>query len=309
MLINMLIYACFIRGRGLGDALGRFLHRMLPALNRLALRASATGTAADDALGLPELVAAVLAAIDDDDYDAVCKTAGSWCRAFEASGPSCRDAHDTWRALAARVFPGAPTLDKDNAQANFYALCRRANLYRSGHGRLSGSGDEDVRAFVMAAVKHSGYALRYADAPLKKDPEIVLAAVRQSGAALTYADEDLKKNRKIVLAAVNKDGYALRYADEDLKKDREIVLAAVTRNGQVLRYADALLKKDREIVLAAVNQDGYALRYADEDLKRDHKIVMAAVTRNGHALRYADGSLQNDPEIVLAAATAVAAAM
>ena len=81
------------------------MHRMLPALNRLALRASATGTAADDALGLPELVAAVLAAIDDDDYDAVCKTAGSWCRALEASGLSCRDAHGTWRALAARVFP------------------------------------------------------------------------------------------------------------------------------------------------------------------------------------------------------------
>ena len=116
--------------KGLGGALDRFLHRMLPALNRLALRASATGTAADDALGLPELVAAVLAAIDDDDYDAVCKTAGSWCRALEASGPSCRDAHDTWRALAARVFTGAPTLDRDNAQANFYALCRRANEYR-----------------------------------------------------------------------------------------------------------------------------------------------------------------------------------
>jgi len=81
---------------------------MLPSLNRLALRASATGTAADDALGLPELMAAVLAAIDDDDYDAVCKTAGSWCRAFEASGPSCRDAHDTWRALAARVFSARP---------------------------------------------------------------------------------------------------------------------------------------------------------------------------------------------------------
>jgi len=32
-------------------------------------------------------------------------TAGSWCRALEASGLSCRDAHGTWRALAARVFP------------------------------------------------------------------------------------------------------------------------------------------------------------------------------------------------------------
>ena len=201
MLINMLIYACFIRGRGLGDALGRFLHRMLPALNRLALRASATGTAVDDALGLPELVAAVLASIDDDDYDAVCKTAGSWCRAFEASGLSCRDAHDTWRELAARVFTGAPTLDRDNAQANFYALCRRANEYRNGARLLSGNGDEDVRVFVMAAVKHSGWMLAWASAPLKKDPDIVLAAVTQNGGALIYASALLQNDPAIVLAA------------------------------------------------------------------------------------------------------------
>ena len=204
------------------------MHRMLPALNRLALRASATGTAADDALGLPELVAAVLAAIDDDDYDAVCKTAGSWCRAFEASGPSCRDAHDTWRELAARVFTGARTLDKDNAQANFYALCRRANEYRRGRRRLSDSkGDEDVRVFVMAAVKHSGYALRYADEDLKKDREIVLAAVKENGNALRYADE-LQDDHEIVLAAVKENGKALRYADASLQNDPAIVLAADT---------------------------------------------------------------------------------
>jgi len=284
------------------------LHRMLPALNRLALRASATGTAADDALGLPELVAAVLAAIEDDDYDAVCKTAGSWCRAFEASGPSCRDAHDTWRALAARVFPGAPTLDRDNAQANFYALCRRVNEYRNGHRELEGSGDEDVRVFVMAAVKHSGYALLYADEDLKNDHEIVLAAVRKHGHALDYASKTLKNDPDIVLAAVTQNGMALVWANESLKRDLLIVMAAVTRNGQALYYADALLKKNREIVLAAVTENGYALRDADPEVKNDRKIVLAAVTEDGRALRYADASLQNDPAIVLAADTAMAAA-
>ena len=224
---------------------------MLPALNRLALRASATGTAADDALGLPELVAAVLAAIDDDDYDAVCKTAGSWCRAFEASGLSCRDAHDTWRALAARVFTGAPTLDRDNAQANFYALCRRANAYRSGARQLNDSqGGEVVRVFVMAAVKHDGWILEVAGGALKKDREIVLAAVRKAGLALRYADALLKKDREIVLAAVNQNGHALYYADEDLKKDREIVLAAVKQDSFSFRYADGSLQNDPEIVLA-----------------------------------------------------------
>ena len=271
---------CAYKRTGLGGALGRFLHRMLPALNRLALRASATGTAADDALGLPELVAAVLAAIDDDDYDAVCKTAGSWCRAFEASGLSCRDAHDTWRELAARVFAGARTLDKDNAQANFYALCRRANEYRNGARLLSGNGDEDVRVFVMAAVKHSGWMLAWASAPLKKDFDIVLAAVTRNGRALYYADEDLKKDRDIVLAAVKQDIHALMYASDDLKKDREIVMAAVTRNGLALRDADEDLKKDRKIVLAAVTKNGEALKFADYLLVHDPEIVMAAAAQN-----------------------------
>ena len=34
---------------------------------------------------------------------------------------------------------------------------------------------------VMAAVRHWGGALEYADEPLRKDKEVVLAAVRQNG--------------------------------------------------------------------------------------------------------------------------------
>ena len=256
---------------------------MLPALNRLAprtLRTTSTGTAVEDALELPDLVAVILAAIDDDDYEAVCKTAGSWCRAFEASGTSCRGAHDTWRTLAARVFPGARTLDKENAQANFYALCQRANEYRNGSIYLKGSGDEDVRAFVMAAVKHNGFALDYADKSLQEDPEIVLVAVRQNGNALTYADKSLQE-------------------------DPDIVMAAVRQYGQALKYADVSLRDNHEIVLAAVSQSGYALIWASASLKKNPTIVLAAVTQNGQTLQFADRSLKSNPEMVLAAATAV----
>ena len=280
------------------------MHHVLPALNHLTLRAVATGTAVDDALGLPELVSVVLAAIDDDDYEAVCKTAGSWCRAFEASGISCRDAHDTWRALAARVFPGARTLDKENAQANFYALCQRANEYRNGARYLRGSGDEDVRVFVMAAVKHNGNALQHAHASLKKDPKIVMAAVTQSGVSLSFADASLKKNYRIVLAAVTKKGDALLFADDSLKGNPAIVLAAVTQEGRVLYYADAALKNDPKIVLAAVTQNGYhGLAWASLPLQNNREIVLVAVTQRGLGLKYASSSLQNDREIVLAAVT------
>lgn len=53
---------------------------------------------------------------------------------------------------------------------------------------------------MLAAVHRDGVALRYADAKLKKDKEIVLAAVPQDGRALAHADTKLKKNKEIVLA-------------------------------------------------------------------------------------------------------------
>ena len=277
------------------------MHRMLPTLNHLALQTAATGTVADDVLGLPELVATVLAAIDDDDFEAVCKTAESWCLAFATLGLSCRNAHDTWRALATRVFPGAPTLDKDNAQANFYALCQRANEYRRGARFLNNNGDEDVRVFVMAAVKHHGGQLLRVNELFKRDPEIVLAAVTKKGTALRYADASLKREHNIVLAAVTQDGWALGFTDGALRGKHDIVLAAVTQNGDALVWASVFLKKDHEIVLAAVTRNGHALRYASELLKKDPDILLAAVTQDGMALRYADESLQSDLFIVLTA--------
>eukprot|EP01052_Picozoa_sp_SAG31_P048297 SAG31_NODE_10041_length_1193_cov_1.193962_2_plen_209_part_00 len=58
------------------------------------------------------------------------------------------------------------------------------------------------RKFMLAAVKHNGLALQFADASLQADRQIVLAAVEQNGLALQFADASLQADRQIVLVAV-----------------------------------------------------------------------------------------------------------
>lgn len=68
----------------------------------------------------------------------------------------------------------------------------------------------------------------------------VLAAVRQDGAALRKASEELKSDKEVVLAALSTKGstsYVLCYASEELKDDKEVVLEAVCVCKCALYYA------------------------------------------------------------------------
>ena len=51
--------------------------------------------------------------------------------------------------------------------------------------------DWDDRDFVLAAVGHSGLAIRHASERLKADRDVVFRAVRQNGRALKFASDDL----------------------------------------------------------------------------------------------------------------------
>ena len=83
------------------------------------------------------------------------------------------------------------------------------------------------KAYVLLAVKQNGLALRYADASLKSDKEVVIEAVKQNGVALRFAHASLKSDKEVVVEAVKQHGYALYYADDSLKSDFEVQLAAV----------------------------------------------------------------------------------
>ena len=162
----------------------------------------------------------------------------------------------------------------------------------------------EERSVVLQAVLTEGRALEHAS-DFRNDREVVLAAVRQTGWVLKYADESLRNDREVVLAAVKKDACALEYAG-DFRNDREVVLVAVHHShGRALQYADDTLRSDREVVLEAVRLSrGLALPYADETLRSDREFVREAVRLSSWGAQFADDTLKNAREL-LRAATAV----
>lgn len=102
------------------------------------------------------------------------------------------------------------------------------------------------REKILAAVKHNGWALRYAsDEAICADPEIVLEAVKTAGDVLELASPTLRDDRAIVLAAVRQNGRALRWASDRLRTDKEVVAAAVEQCGWTLQYAPDRIRADQ----------------------------------------------------------------
>ena len=127
--------------------------------------------------------------------------------------------------------------------------------------------------FVLEAVRHDGWALKYAAPELQADPAIVRDAVRQDGRALGYAAPALKADPAIVLEAVRQYGGALEDAAPALQADPAIVLEAVRQDGGALYHAASELKADPAIVTEAVRQNGWALDYVAWTLKGDKEFV------------------------------------
>jgi len=143
------------------------------------------------------------------------------------------------------------------------------------------------RAFVLGACAAAGEeALRWADAALRADEEVVLAAVRQSGRALRFASDALRADRGVVRAAVGQNPFALRHADGSLTADRGFMLELVRARGEeTLQFASGKLKADKELVLAAVAQNPWALQHASPALLADPQVVAAAVAAEGDTLQ------------------------
>ena len=64
---------------------------------------------------------------------------------------------------------------------------------------------KDYRSFVMAAVKQSGTALRFASEELQDDEDVVVAAVAQEGRARAYASAELRGMTKWWMAPHNRE--------------------------------------------------------------------------------------------------------
>lgn len=103
-----------------------------------------------------------------------------------------------------------------------------------------------LRENVLAAVKHNGWALRWATESQRTDREVVLEAVRTAGSVLELVAEPLRDDKDIVLTAVRQDGRALEFASAQLRRNEEIVEAAVRQCSHALKFAaDELRSKPR----------------------------------------------------------------
>jgi hypothetical protein len=91
------------------------------------------------------------------------------------------------------------------------------------------------RAFVVAAVKKNGFALRHASAHLRASHEVCIAAVTQHGQALEVCALAQRDDPLVVHAALRKSAAAFVYASERLRGDAETVELAIHQAGTAWR--------------------------------------------------------------------------
>ena len=92
---------------------------------------------------------------------------------------------------------------------------------------------------------------------LRKDFDVVLAALRSTGLALKYAHRSLRNDAVLCCIAVTQDWRALQWCSEERRADRAVVDDAVSNDGFALQHAHETLKGDKDLVLAAVAQGGH----------------------------------------------------
>ena len=282
----------------------------------------------------PDLVRAVLAAIDTGDANAknVCRTVSAWCATNRNHRAACLDAGPVFAALTNVVFTAhAPTLVPNDARANFNALCNRIKDYQTGRRMLQAHPMEaSIRPFVRAAVQfnpvaalsaapafHTSYPIMQEAVQIdgmalqfgfRSSIHMCMLAVTENGLALQFVAENWRTLRTdVTLRAVQQNGLALRYALAPTTGVKEVVFAAVRQNGNALQYAThyRLLNDDYDLVMEAVKNKGGALRWAGWFKQHNRNIVHAAVVNDGSAIEYASEELQADPEIRAAAGAQV----
>jgi hypothetical protein len=139
----------------------------------------------------------------------------------------------------------------------------------------------DDKEVMLAAVKETGTALRYASARLQDNEEVVLAAVNQNGTALTYASARLKDDEAIVLAAVEQDSYALIYASARLRSDVNFCIECAKKNPEAQSWfkgeARKLFEKYQNV---AEVEKVYTKQQAEKKQQQDNEALLSKIKKN-----------------------------
>eukprot|EP00930_Biecheleria_cincta_P032806 TRINITY_DN22739_c0_g2_i1.p1 TRINITY_DN22739_c0_g2~~TRINITY_DN22739_c0_g2_i1.p1 ORF type:complete len:969 (+),score=261.09 TRINITY_DN22739_c0_g2_i1:116-3022(+) len=194
--------------------------------------------------------------------------------------------------------------------------------------RLAPPHIQDDNEVVMAAVKRSWKALRFASERLRADGEVLVEALAQDVRATEYMHASAWSKREFVIHAVAKDWKLIKLACDDFLRDPEVVLAAVRGNWQALEWAlpevweylevprtaalqggwevheaapdhmQPVLKADKDFIINCIRLDWRCLSQAHEDLLEDRDVALAAVKEDWRTLKILNQDVLNDFEIL-----------
>ena len=122
---------------------------------------------------------------------------------------------------------------------------------------------------------------------LNKDKPVVLSVVRRRGRELRFADATLQDDFDVVKAAVSQDSNAVRFASERLMRNPEIMLLTINDDWSidVCGILRTWYAKDRVFALQAVQRDGCLLSCFHDDLQNDKEVFLRAVQQTPYAWR------------------------
>lgn len=142
-----------------------------------------------------------------------------------------------------------------------------------------------ARGIALSAVSERGYLLAHLSPLLRATRSVVLAAVRSSLEALRFAAFHLRDDEDVVSAAVEAFPASLRHASPRQRDNPNVVWAAVRFDVSAFAHASVLLRQNVELAAFAVSIDGTLLDHVPVPVEEDNvaykSLVMAAVRNAG----------------------------
>lgn len=121
---------------------------------------------------------------------------------------------------------------------------------------------QDDNDIVAIAMHQNFYAKKFVGSKMKlkfytEKKKQTLLAVETDGTLLRFADAELRNDFDVVWSAVHQNGLALEFASLKLKSDKFIVSEAVKQYGASIVFANPYLRNDIDIIELAQYNDPY----------------------------------------------------
>lgn len=159
------------------------------------------------------------------------------------------------------------------------------------------------RNFILGHVADFPGAIRYFDAVVKADKEIVLTAVKAGGGKRLLMDIDVRflSDPEIVFEACKNDWEAMQQADPSLRSNPDFVASLLPHKPDVLFYVNHKLKSDPVWMWQIIQPNPKLILYADASLRNNKEWMLKVIQLDGSAIKHIGPELQTDVDIVIEA--------